>query len=376
MANNGIAAHWLYKSEDKDRVSAPQARARQWMKGLLDIQKQVGNSVEFIENVKIDLFPDEVYVFTPKGHIMELPTGATPVDFAYAVHTSVGNSCVAARIDHRLAPLSTPLKSGQTVEIITSPGAVPSPAWLNYASTSKARTNIRSFLKTQQRSDSVSLGARLLEQALAEYGVTVNELPIERVVAELAHSGYHQFDDLLEDIGLGNRAAPLVARQLAAVDDLSAFRNQQGKPLAIRGTEGLVVNYAKCCYPLPGDAIVGHLSAGRGLVVHRDTCRNIASEMRDNPEKCLALHWDKTVQGDYPVELRVELSNKRGALASLATVIAENESNIESINMVEKDAQMAVVNMLVSVRDRVHLARMIRRLRSVPGVGRISRGRT
>jgi guanosine-3',5'-bis(diphosphate) 3'-pyrophosphohydrolase len=375
MANNGIAAHWLYKGEEKERASGPQARARQWMKGLLDIQKQVGNSVEFIENVKIDLFPDEVYVFTPKGHIMELPAGATPVDFAYAVHTSVGNSCVAARIDHRLAPLSTALKSGQTVEVITAAGGVPSPAWLNFVVTSKARTYIRNFLKTQRTGESIALGQRLLEQALAEYGVEVQDIPIERVVSELAHSGYAQLDDLLEDIGMGNRAAPLVARQLAAVDDIGGF-NEHGKPLAIRGTEGMVITYAKCCHPLPGDEIVGYLSAGRGLVVHRDTCNNVASELRDNPERCLALRWEKKVQGDFPVELRVELSNRRGALATLATVVAENESNIEGINLIEKDAQIGVVSILISVRDRVHLARIIKRLRRVPGVGKISRGKS
>ncbi len=375
MANNGIAAHWLYKSDDKERTTGPQARARQWMKGLLDIQKQVGNSVEFIENVKIDLFPDEVYIFTPKGDIMELPAGATPVDFAYAVHTSVGNACVAARIDHRMSPLSTPLKSGQTVEVITAPGGVPSPAWLNFVVTSKARTYIRNFLKTQRKGESVALGQRLLEQALAEYNVAVHDLPLERVVAELAASGYTHLDDLLEDIGMGNRAAPLVARQLAAVDDLGAF-HATDKPLAIRGTEGMVVTYAKCCYPLPGDEIIGHLSAGRGLVVHRHTCRNVENELRDNPERCLPLRWEKKVQGDFPVELRVELSNRRGALATLATIVAENDSNIDAINLIEKDPQMGVVSILISVHDRVHLARIIKRLRLVPGVGKISRGKS
>ncbi len=375
MANNGIAAHWLYKGEEEGKhKSGAQVRARQWIKGLLDIQKQVGNSVEFIENVKIDLFPDEVYIFTPKGDIMELPSGATPVDFAYAVHTSVGSSCVAARVDHRLVPLSTPLKSGQTVEVISAPGAVPSPAWLNFVVTSKARTHIRNFLKSQRKSESVALGQRLLEQSLEEYGVLLNELPIERVVSDLANSGYAQLDDLLEDIGLGNRAAPLVARQLAAVDHLSS--RHDGAPLAIRGTEGMVVTYAKCCYPLPGDEIIGHLSAGRGLVIHRHTCRNVENELRTNPERCMPLRWEKKVQGDFPVELRIEIGNRRGALASLATVVADSESNIESINIIEKDAQMGVVAIMISVHDRVHLARIIKRLRNMPGVGKISRGKS
>lgn len=375
MANNGIAAHWLYKNEDTGRISGPQARARQWMKGLLDIQKQVGNSVEFIENVKIDLFPDEVYIFTPKGNIMELPSGATVVDFAYAVHTSVGNTCVAARIDHRLSPLSTTLSSGQTVEVITAKDSVPSPAWLNFVVTSKARTYIRNFLKTQRKGESLELGQRLLEQALADYGVSVEALPLDRVVSELARSSYVSLDGLLEDIGMGNRSATLVARQLAAVDTLDVD-NESGKPLAIRGTEGMVVAYAKCCHPLPGDEIVGHLSAGRGLVVHRDTCRNIAAEMRNNPQRCLALRWEKKVQGDFPIELRVELSNRRGALATLATVVAENDSNIEGINLIEKDAEIGVVSILISVHDRMHLARIIRRMRRVPGVGKINRAKS
>jgi len=373
MANNGIAAHWLYKAEEAGSNTPTHTRAQAWMGRLLEMQQKAGNSMEFIENVKVDLFPDEAYVFTPKGEIKELPVGATPVDFAYAVHTKVGNTCVAARIDGKLAALSTPLESGQTVRIITAPNATPNPSWLNFVVTGKARSNIRHFLKHQRRDDSIHLGERLLEKALAGYGITMNELPIERVVAELAANGYASLDDLLEDIGLGNRLAPLVARKLAGGREEERQDADDRKPLAIRGTEGLMVSYAKCCHPLPGDAVVGHLSAGRGIVVHRDTCNNLLSEMRSNPEKCIALYWDRDVEQEFSVAIRVELVNKKGVLATLATTFSELGSNIDTITMAEKDATVTVINATVTVRDRIHLARLIKRLRKLENVIRISR---
>lgn len=373
MANNGIAAHWLYKA-DNDPGSPTHTRAQAWMGRLLEMQQKAGNSMEFIESVKVDLFPDEVYIFTPKGEIKELPVGATAVDFAYAVHTKVGNSCVAARIDGKLVPLSTTLENGQTVRIITAPNAVPNPAWLNFVVTGKARTNIRHFLKNQRREDSVDLGERLLEKALAAYNTNINELPIERVVAELGANGYLSLDDLLEDIGLGNRLAPLVARKLAGGrDDRGDDDEEERRPIAIRGTEGLLVSYAKCCYPLPGDHVIGHLSAGRGIVVHRDNCKNMLTELKNNPEKCIALGWEDKVSQEFSAALRLELMNKKGVLATLATHLSEMGSNIESINMAEKDASLTVINVIVSVRDRVHLARILRKLRKLPSVVRLQR---
>ncbi|MCH8542334.1 MAG: bifunctional GTP diphosphokinase/guanosine-3',5'-bis pyrophosphate 3'-pyrophosphohydrolase [Alcanivorax sp.] len=374
MANNGIAAHWLYKA-DADGANTPTStRAQAWMGRLLEMQQKAGNSMEFIENVKVDLFPDEVYVFTPKGEIKELPVGATAVDFAYAVHTKVGNTCVAVRIDGKLAALSTPLESGQTIRIITAPTATPNPSWLNYVITGKARSNIRHFLKHQRREDSVQLGERLLEKALAGYGLTMNDLAIERVIAELAANNYPALDDLLEDIGLGNRLAPLVARKLAGNrEETERDPADDRKPLAIRGTEGLLVSYAKCCHPLPGDAVLGHLSAGRGIVVHRDTCKNLLNEMRSNPEKCIALYWDREVAQDFSAGIRIELVNKKGVLATLATAFSELGSNIETITMAEKDATVTVINANVTVRDRIHFARLIKRLRKLENVIRISR---
>ncbi|WP_324732415.1 bifunctional GTP diphosphokinase/guanosine-3',5'-bis pyrophosphate 3'-pyrophosphohydrolase [Pseudomonas paeninsulae] len=372
MANNGIAAHWLYKSNEVDQPKGTHARARQWVKGVLEMQQRAGNSLEFIESVKIDLFPDEVYVFTPKGRIMELPKGSTAVDFAYAVHTDVGNTCIACRINRRLAPLSQALESGSTVEIVSAPGARPNPAWLNFVVTGKARTHIRHALKLQRRSESISLGERLLNKVLAGFHSHMDKLAPERVQAVLGE--YHQevIEDLLEDIGLGNRMAYVVARRLLASDS-EQLSSTEG-PLAIRGTEGLVLSYAKCCTPIPGDPIVGHLSAGKGMVVHLDSCRNI-SEIRHNPEKCIQLSWAKDVVGEFNVELRIELEHQRGLIALLAGSVNAADGNIEKISMDERDGRISVVQLVVSVHDRVHLARVIRKLRALNGVMRITRAR-
>ncbi|MCQ4273571.1 bifunctional GTP diphosphokinase/guanosine-3',5'-bis pyrophosphate 3'-pyrophosphohydrolase [Pseudomonas kuykendallii] len=372
MANNGIAAHWLYKSSDDEQPKGTHARARQWVKGVLEMQQRAGNSLEFIESVKIDLFPDEVYVFTPKGRIMELPKGSTAVDFAYAVHTDVGNSCIACRINRRLAPLSQPLESGETVEIVSAPGARPNPAWLNFVVTGKARTHIRHALKQQRRSESISLGERLLNKVLAGFDSHLDKIAAERVRGVLAEYRMEVLEDLLEDIGLGNRMAYVVARRLLASEGEQP-QSAEG-PLAIRGTEGLVLSYAKCCTPIPGDPIVGHLSAGKGMVVHLESCKNIA-EIRNNPEKCVQLSWAKDVTGEFNVELRVELEHQRGLIALLAGSVNAADGNIEKIGMDERDGRISVVQLVISVHDRVHLARVIRKLRTLMGVVRITRVR-
>ena len=375
MADNGIAAHWLYKS-DPDPAGGAQNRAKEWLKGLLEMQQRAGNSLEFIEHVKMDLFPDEVYVFTPKGNILELPSGSTPVDFAYAVHTDVGNSCVAARIDHRLVPLSTPLESGNTVQIITAPGAFPNPAWLSFVITAKARSNIRHFLKNQRRSESVALGQRLLNKALSAFDIDFEDIPEERLYKALHEAGFESFDDMLEDIGLGNQMAQIAARRLLPheEDDVDESSDKP-KPLVIRGTEGMVINFAKCCRPIPGDSVIGHLSAGRGMVVHLHDCKNITIEMKESPEKCLEVNWAKKIEGEFPVELRLELENERGVLARLASLLSETDINIETINLKEKDAHLSVVKMRIAVHDRQHLARAIRKLRQLKAVSKITRTR-
>jgi len=370
MANNGIAAHWLYKSNEDEVPKGTHARARQWVKGVLELQQRAGNSLEFIESVKIDLFPDEVYVFTPKGRIMELPKGSTAVDFAYAVHTDVGNTCIACRVNRRLAPLSQPLESGSTVEIVTAPGARPNPAWLNFVVTGKARTHIRHALKLQRRSESINLGERLLSKALSGFETSLDKISPERIQQVLAEYHMEYVEDLLEDIGLGNRMAYVIARRLIARDDEQAPALEG--PLAIRGTEGLVLNYAKCCTPIPGDPIVGHLSAGKVMVVHLETCRNIA-DVRHNPDKCIQLSWSKDVTGEFNVELRVELEHQRGLIALLAGSVNAADGNIEKIGMDERDGRISVVQLVVSVHDRVHLARVIKKLRTIKGVTRITR---
>ena len=373
MANNGIAAHWLYKS-DGQSANGSHARARQWVQGLLEMQQRAGNSLEFIESVKIDLFPDEIYIFTPKGRILELPRGATAVDFAYAVHTDVGNSCVACRINRRLAPLSEPLQSGQTVEILTAPGARPNPSWFNYAVTAKARTNIRHFLKHQTRDDSVALGRRLLDKALNGFDSNLEQLPEDKLQEFLQRHHYELLDDLLDEIARGNRLPAITAQQL--VGELAENQLEQSEdaaqPVAIRGTEGFMLSYAKCCHPIPGDPIEGYLSSEKGVVVHRERCNNLG-DMRENSERLVALRWDDEVEGEYPAELRIEVENRRGMIAVIATRINSMGVNIEKITTDDKDYQFTYVDLEVQVHNRVHLARIMKRLRTINYVRKVIR---
>ena len=375
MANNGIAAHWLYKS-DSTTSNSSQARARLWVQGLLEMQQRAGNSLEFIESVKMDLFPDEIYIFTPKGHIMELPKGATAVDFAYSVHTDVGNSCVACRINRRLAPLSEPLQSGQTVEILTATGARPNPSWFNYAVTAKARTNIRHFLKHQTREDSITLGRQLLDKALQSVHSSLEQLPQNRLSDYLASHRYEQLEDLLVDMAQGNRLPAITAQQLLEElsNDTPVLGKSSPQPVAIRGTEGFMVNYAKCCHPIPGDPIEGYLSSEKGMVVHRENCNNLF-DLKENRERLVALRWDDEVEGEYTVELRIEVENRRGMIATLATRINSMDVNIEKISTEDKDYQFTFVNLEMMVLGRIHLARIMKRLRTIKSVHNVQRVR-
>ena len=372
MANNGIAAHWLYKT-DGQSTNGSHTRAREWVQGLLEMQQRAGNSLEFIENVKIDLFPDEIYVFTPKGRILELPRGATAVDFAYAVHTDVGNSCVACRINRRLAPLSEPLQSGETVEILTAPGASPNPSWFNYAVSAKARTNIRHFLKNQTREDSVTLGRRLLDRALAVFDTSLEQLPANQLAEYLQRHHYELLDDLLEQIARGNRLPAITAQQLLGGLGADPTRaTNDVSPVAIRGTEGFMVNYARCCHPIPGDPVEGYLSAEKGVVVHRERCKNLA-DMREKSERLVALRWDELVEGEYSVELRIEVENRRGMIAVIATRINSMGVNIEKISTDDKDYQFTYVDLEMLVHNRVHLAHIMKRLRAIGSVRKVTR---
>ncbi|QFU03352.1 Guanosine-3',5'-bis(diphosphate) 3'-pyrophosphohydrolase [Halomonas sp. THAF5a] len=382
LANNGVAAHWLYKAGQTDHPIAQgsHARARAWVRGLLEMQRHAGDSLEFIEHVKNDLFPDDIYVFTPKGDIMELPQGATVIDFAYSVHTDIGNSCIACRIDRHLAPLSTRLESGQTLEIITAPGARPNLAWLNFVITAKARSAIRHALKHQQQAEAVQLGRRLLNKALAPFETSLEELP-EGVLARLLEE--HSLSSeapLLESIGLGSRVAHAVARRLVALmqgePDASgaaaAAPEAPHQPILISGAEGMVIKFARCCRPLPGDPVIGHLSVGKGLVVHRAECRNLG-DLKDDPDKLFALEWSADIDEDFPAALRLEMASRRGLVAELAALITDAGANIERIDIEERDARLSIVNLILSVRNRVHLARIIKRLRNLSHVGRITR---
>lgn len=372
VAENGVAAHWIYKSSGLE-VNEAQLRAREWVQRLLEMQHSTGNSLEFIENVKIDLFPDEIYVFTPKGHIMELPKGATPVDFGYTVHSDVGNSCVAAKVNRRLVPLSIPLINGQTVEVITAPGAHPNPAWLNFVVTGKARSNIRHFLKSQQHAESIVLGQRLLEQALTELSTHYTKVPPESLQALLQDLNYKSADELLYALGIGNQMPMVIAKRLIVAQESSDFdKTLKSRPLAIKGTEGMVVHFADCCQPIPGDNIVGRFQQGRGIIVHVSDCPQIKT-VRSNPEQFISLRWDDQVEGEFWVDITVDVANQRGVLAALATTISEANSNIGNINVDPRDGRHNAVTFSISVSDRTHLARVMRRLRANKVVLRLYR---
>jgi len=377
VAESGIAAHWLYKSSEKTSAGKnAQTSAREWMRELLEMQRNAGNSLEFLENVKIDLFPDEVYVFTPAGDILELPRGATAVDFAYAVHTDVGNTCIAAKIDRRLAPLRTPLFNGQSVEIITATGAHPNPAWLNFVSTAKARSNIRHYLKNLQNDEATELGQRMLDKALHNINSSLEEIGDEQIDTVMSECGFKSRDAMYADIGLGNRMAMLMARRLAPTEEGSEEKTDSGhsQPLAIRGTEGMVVHFARCCRPIPGDAIVGFISSGRGLVIHTETCNNL-SDFRSRPDKWIDVEWQPDIEGEFVAEIRVDVSNQKGVLATIAAEIAETGSDIENVAIEERDGLDTALNFTLTVSGRQHLARVMRCIRKLPPVMRISRSK-
>src|SRR6201996_1827412 len=369
VAESGIAAHWKYKGHDSEG-SAQQERARKWLSHLVEMEEG-GNSEEFIESVKVDLFPDKVYVFTPKGEILRLPSGATVVDFAYSVHTDIGNRCVAAKVDRRLTPLRTVLRNGQTVEIITAKGAMPNPSWVNFVVTAKARSAIRHYLKSLRRTEAIALGQRLLNQALGEFRVSLDDVTPEAQAAVLGELGMKDLDELYENIGLGERLAPLVARRL-----LPGTQGEDGAgtlaPLAIAGTEGLLVTYARCCFPIPGDAIFAFLSAGRGVVIHRENCVNV-EDYRKHPEKWLPVTWQASQDRLFSSEIRVYVVNRTGMLAAVAAAIANLETNIDRVAIEEHGSDAVILTFELRVRDRKHLARIVRVIRRMPDVVRVTR---
>jgi len=372
MANFGIAAHWFYKEGDK-ATQGISSRASDWVKRLLELQQQAGNPLEFIEHVKTDLFPDEVYVFTPKGKIIELPTGATVVDYAYALHTDIGNSAVGCKVNNQLAPLSQKLESGQLVEILRASKAQPHPGWLGFVVTAKARSAIRHSLKSSRHEESISLGRRLMNRTLADLEITIDDIDEDRMDKFLEEGNYESFDEVLQQIGLGDRVPYAVAKLLLGEEHADQLNESQHSPIVIDSSEGQVVNYGGCCHPIPGDVIMGHLSSGRGLVVHREECPNI-SDIRDNPEVCMPITWSAEVTGEFQVELWIEVEMFRGVVAQLAARISSDNAGIDNISIEERGATVSVLKLMLRVSDRVHLANLMRRIRLEPYVKKLRRG--
>ncbi|MCP9266567.1 bifunctional GTP diphosphokinase/guanosine-3',5'-bis pyrophosphate 3'-pyrophosphohydrolase [Xenorhabdus sp. XENO-1] len=372
MAEMGVAAHWAYKVQGESGTTA-QIRAQRWMQSLLELQQSAGSSFEFIESVKSDLFPDEIYVFTPEGRIVELPAGATPVDFAYAVHTDIGHACVGARVDRQPYPLSQTLSSGQTVEIITAPGARPNAAWLNFVVSSKARAKIRQLLKNLKRDDSIGLGRRLLNHALGN-GKKITDIPQESITKELVRMKLATLDDLLAEIGLGNAMSVVVARNLLGATEKIPNNSNSTRKLPIKGADGILITFAKCCRPIPGDPIISHISPGKGLVIHHESCRNIRGYQKE-PEKFMPVEWDKDVNSDFIAEIKVDMFNHQGALANLTAAINDANSSIQSMNTEEKDGRVYCAFIRLTTQDRIQLANIMRKIRVMPDVMRVSRNR-
>ena len=378
VAEAGVAAHWLYKSDDA-AISEVQKKTHKWLQSLLDIQDSSRDPVEFLEHVKVDLFPDEVYVFTPKGRIMALPRGATAVDFAYMVHTDVGDQTIAVKINGESMPLRTDLKNGDLVEIVTQAGSQPNPAWLSFVRTGKARAHIRHFMKTMKFEESVALGERLLAQAMRVQGAEHAELDAARWERLIRDSGAKTRQELFADIGLGKRLAAVVARKLATAAGLDAAPadgrpEYRPVPVTIRGADGMAVQLAPCCRPIPGDPIIGHISKGQGLVIHTHDCKMIAKSRRKEPDNWVDVDWDPEPDKHFNVAIRALVTNGRGILAKVASEITAADTNITNVHTEDDETgNYAVMEFAIEVADRAHLARVMRSLRRLQEVVRINR---
>ena len=376
MADKGVAAHWMYKKDgDAQSGTTAQMKAHRWMQSLIELQQSAGSSFEFIENVKTDLFPEEIYVFTPDGRIIELPMGATAVDFAYAVHTDVGNACVGVKVDRKPFPLSKALDSGQTIEVITSPAARPNASWLNFVVTAKARLQIRTYLRSQEKNESLTLGKRLLSHALGE--TKFDDIDEDRFNQVIKETGHESLEELLINIGLGNLLSIGIARRLTnEFTEGQEEKDHQAKPnknkMPIKGTEGMLVSYGKCCRPIPDDTIVAYLSPGKGLIVHQQNCRNIKGQ---ESGKVFPVKWDTDVHRDFIAKLRIEIINHQGALAALTNVVAKCDSNVHSLNSGEKDSNLYAIDMEITCRNRIHLADIIRKIKVMVDVQKVIRNK-
>jgi len=370
IADAGVASHWLYKSGHVS-ISDLHKKTHQWLQELLESLSQSSDSSEFLEHLKVDLFPDEVYVFTPKGKILSLPRGATAVDFAYSVHTDIGNHCIAVNVNHELVPLRTELRNGDRVEIVTAPHAKPNPAWLSYVTTSKARGHIRHFLKTMQSGESAQFGERLLNQALQALGVKPQDMDEAHWNKLLKDTGVKTRQEMLADIGLGRRLNMVVARQLACIGETLPNEAAASTAITIQGTEGMAVQFAKCCRPIPGDPIIGVLKSGQGLMVHTRDCP-VLQKGRSSGEQWLDVVWGKDIHRPFDVGIKLLVANRRGVLAKVAAAIAEAESNIENVSFTN-EGECTALHFTLEVNNRLHLANIMRSLRKIPEVIRIIR---
>ena len=375
LAETGVAAHWLYKA-DKESFTDLQKRTHQWLKSLLDIQHQTGDSLEFIEHVKVDLFPDAVYVFTPKGQIRALPRGATTIDFAYSVHTDVGNQCVAAKVNGSPVPLRTELQNGDVIEVVTDPESRANPAWLGFVRTGKARSEIRHFLRTMKFAESVDLGRRLLEQSLAALRIDASSLAPALLDKLARDAGAKSLDELYADVGLGRRLAPVVARatalEMSARPAAAAF-SPRPLPIVIYGTEGMAVQCSACCLPLPGDSVIGHMRGGHGLVVHRSDCESARRARQKDAERWLDVEWGEDIRGQFRTVVEVQIRDDRGALGRVAAEIAASEANIVNVTMDEEPDRVATIRFTLQVRGRQHLAQLFRQVRKQADVSKVTR---
>jgi guanosine-3',5'-bis(diphosphate) 3'-pyrophosphohydrolase len=368
----GVAAHWLYRSSDAS-LSELQQKTHQWLQSLIEMQSESGDSAEFLEHLKVDLFPDEVYVFTPNGKILALPRGATAVDFAYAVHTDIGNRCVAVKINQELMPLRCELKNGDRVEIVTAAHAKPNPLWLNFVVTAKARSHIRHFVKTMHFQESVQLGERLLNQALTAFKSSLADVKEQQWEKLLKESSAKSREHLLSDLGLGKRLSAVIARQLLSLGTLSASERAMPGTVIIRGSEGMAVQFAKCCKPIPGDPIIGMISKDQGMVIHTHDCP-VIGKTRPDPDRLLDVQWDQETRKSFEVSIKLVVANQRGVLAKVAAEISSAGSNIQNVAIDPDDGgNYTTMHFTLQVGNRLHLAQIMRGLRSIPEVIRISR---
>ncbi len=370
IADAGVASHWLYKS-GHNSIKALHSKTHQWLKDLLESLSQSTDSTEFLEHLKVDLFPDEVYVFTPKGKILSLPRGSTAVDFAYNVHTDIGNHCISVNVNNEPAPLNTELRNGDRVEIITAPHGKPNLDWLSYVTTSKARSHIRHFLKAMQTGESAQFGERMLNQALHTLGIPPEDITEAHWIRFLRDTGAKSRLDVLADIGLGRRFNMVVARKLACIGEALPNETDYSSALTIQGTEGMAVQFAKCCRPIPGDPIIGALKSGHNLMVHTRDCPSL-HKGRSSGEQWLDVVWSKDIQRPFDVGIKLVVANRRGVLAKVASAIAEEESDIENVNF-SNEGEYTALLFTLQVSNRLQLANIMRSLRKMPEVIKIIR---